>query len=426
MMLFLFRRKIFWLVMAMVCVFQTGFAQSDLNIHGLISQGYLLSSDNNFLANSDSGSTEYNEFIINFQKQLDDKLRVGMQFLSRDLGKAGNNQTKIDWAYGDYQINEKLGVRLGSVKVPFGLYNKFRDIDMLRTTVLLPSTVYMEDYRQYITSFKGGSLYSTLPCHKGDIELEFAYGGSELPDPGIIQDGFKDLNDMLEANYTKGFGVTTGHVGEPDTEGSSRNGYAAKILWNTPIEGFKIGGTRLSLNLDFHEKLVFMPNFAAIAPAPLVAVSPGFQTDVAVNFKPVVDVGSFEYTRDKFTFAGELMAAHTKHSFVVTSAPNLGQNFTNTVSQTRQGAYLQSVYRHNDRHEWSLYRGEYFADRSQKNWLNSQKDSCISFRYNVTPNWALKVENHWMTGVGLAQKNLNPNGFERKWNLIALKSTCNF
>jgi len=391
-------------------------AQDDLMIHGLVSQGYLLSSDNNFLTYSENGSTEFTETVVNFQKQLDDKLRVGLQFLSRDLGKAGNNETKIDWAYGDYALNDRCGLRIGAVKVPFGLYNKYRDIDMLRTTVFLPSTVYMEDYRQYITSFKGGSIYGTLPLKKGDIELEFAYGGSELPDMGLIKDGLGELNTMIEA----GFGTT--HLGEPDTDGSAKNGYAAKILWNTPVEGLKIGGTRLSLNLNFTEQLVFLPVFNAA----LVPVSPGFQTDVTVNFRPAVDVGSFEYNKNKFTFAGEYMAAHTRQDYFITTSPTMGPVMAGSVAQTRQGAYLQTIYRHNDRHEWSLYRGEYFSDRKNKNWMNSQKDTCLTFRYNVTSNWALKLENHWIDGVGLVQRNLNLNGFERKWNLLAMKATYNF
>ncbi len=118
-------------------------AADDLIIHGLVSQGYLKSSENNYMTLSEGGSTEYSEFVINFQKQMDDKLRLGLQLMSRDLGKEGNNEVKVDWGYGDYKFNDRWGLRLGRVKVPFGFYNKGRDIDMLRTTVLLPATIYM-------------------------------------------------------------------------------------------------------------------------------------------------------------------------------------------------------------------------------------------------------------------------------------------
>ncbi|MEW6708749.1 MAG: hypothetical protein AB1403_02915 [Candidatus Riflebacteria bacterium] len=403
-------------------------ADDDLVIHGMISQGYLKSSDNNFLTYSEDGSLEFSEFVLNFQKRMDDRLRIGMQLLSRDLGKAGNNQTKVDWAYGDYSLNDNWGLRLGSVKIPFGLYNKFRDIDMLRNTVLLPATVYMEDYRQYITSMKGGSIYATLPAGKGDFELELAYGCSELPDPGLIKDMFIDFNGPLEQGFSAMLpaGLQFKHAGDPTADGRTKNGYAAKLLWNTPVEGLRIGGTRLSLNLSFYETLVFQPVFMPAAPAGLTTVAPGFQSDVTIRFRPLVDVGSFEYVHNKFTFAGEYMAAHTKQNFAVTTSPAMGPTMTGSLAQTRQGAYLQAIYQHNNRHIWGIYRGEYFADRSNKIWTNWQKDTCLSFRYNVTESWCLKIENHWMDGVGLCQKNLNPNTMDRRWNMLAMKTTYNF
>ncbi len=153
--------------------------------------------------------------------------------------------------YGDYRFSDNMGLRLGRVKVPFGLYNKYRDIDMLRTTVLLPATVYMEDYRQFITAFNGGSIYGNIPLHKGDIELELAFGGSDMDaDSGIIKDIFARFNAAYEARLTAGLppavkaaGLGFAHAGDPNRGGSTNNGYAAKILWNTPIEGLKIGGT---------------------------------------------------------------------------------------------------------------------------------------------------------------------------------------
>ena len=39
-----------------------------IDIHGFISQGYLQSTDNNYLANTDKGTFEFNEAAINFSK----------------------------------------------------------------------------------------------------------------------------------------------------------------------------------------------------------------------------------------------------------------------------------------------------------------------------------------------------------------------
>lgn len=404
------------------------FAGDDLIIHGLVSQGYLKSSDNNYMTLSEGGSSEYSEFVINFQKQMDDKLRLGLQLMSRDLGKEGNNEVKVDWGYGDYKFNDRWGLRLGRVKVPFGFYNKGRDIDMLRTTVLLPATIYMEDYRQFLTAFNGGSVYANLPAGKGDFEFEFAYGGSDLdPDSGIVQDIFMRVNNSFESKLTaklhatnqiaKNAGLRFAHVGDPERGGSTDNGYSAKLLWNTPVEGLKIGGTRTDLDLHMDENLIFQP---------IMPGAPAFQTKVDLNYKFLIDIGSMEYTINKFTFAGEFMAAHGQQNLLLVTTPNLiASASTASIAQTSQGSYLQCVYRHNDRHEWSLYRGEFFFDRNNKVWNTWQKDTCASFRYNVNPNWSIKIEHHWIDGIGLVQKNLNTN-FDRKWNLIAIKTTYNF
>ncbi|MGB5159306.1 hypothetical protein [Desulfobacterium sp. N47] len=74
-------------------------ALGGVSIHGFISQGFLTSGEYNYLAhNSKTGSFEYNEMGINFSKQVTDKLRIGAQIFSRDLGDVGNNKVTIDWA----------------------------------------------------------------------------------------------------------------------------------------------------------------------------------------------------------------------------------------------------------------------------------------------------------------------------------------
>lgn len=447
----IFRIVFVLLVFSFLLSFTPAFADDELIIHGLVSQGFLKSSENNYMSYSEDGTSEFHETIINFQKQMDDKTRLGVQFISKDLGQEGNHQVKIDWAYGDYRFNDRWGLRLGRVKVPFGLYNKYRDIDMLRTPVMLPATVYMEDYRQYITAFNGGVVYANLPAGKGDFELEFAYGTSDMdPDSGIVKDIFLRYNAAYAANIDRGIigklgalGVPAaaataavtkaGHFGDPERDGNGKAGYAAKLLWNTPVEGLRLSGTRTFVNLNMNETMTMQSITQTGLPAPVPAtLLNAYQADVDIRYRFWVDIGSFEYNVNKFTFAGEFMAAHGKQNITQTNnslntnpAPGIPNSFT-SVAQTSQGTYLQGVYRHNSRHEWSLYRGEFFFDRNNKNWMTWQKDTCASFKYNINPNWSVKLEHHWMDGVALVQKNLNPNGLDRKWNLIAFKTTYNF
>ncbi|HLP48957.1 MAG TPA: hypothetical protein VK469_23655, partial [Candidatus Kapabacteria bacterium] len=130
-----------------------------INTHGYLSQGFLLSTRNNFILDSKKGTFHFNELGLNFTTQLTDRIHIGIQFSARDFGDKGNDKVVIDWAFADYNWRNWLGLRLGKIKIQYGFYNKTRDIDMLRTFILLPQSIYPEIYRDTATSMKGIGLY---------------------------------------------------------------------------------------------------------------------------------------------------------------------------------------------------------------------------------------------------------------------------
>ncbi len=80
-----------------------------IEIHAFVSQGFIASTDNNYLAESKRGSFEFSEVGINFSKQLTDRMRVGIQLFTHDLGPLGNYRTRFDWFYLDYRFWDWLG-----------------------------------------------------------------------------------------------------------------------------------------------------------------------------------------------------------------------------------------------------------------------------------------------------------------------------
>ena len=117
---------------------------SEVDIHGFLSIGYLDSFDVAFVEDSDTTSFPFGELGINFGKELTENLRFGIQFFAKEFNDVSNNEIQIDWAYADYRFHEALGLRLGQIKFPHGLYNESRDVDMLRTSIFLPDSVYQE------------------------------------------------------------------------------------------------------------------------------------------------------------------------------------------------------------------------------------------------------------------------------------------
>src|SRR5690606_26862451 len=143
-----------------------------------VSQGFLKSSQNNFLAQSERGSFEFNEVGLNFTEKITDRFRIGMQLFMRDLGPIGNYKPQFDWFYLDYQFFDWLGLRAGRTKIPFGLYNEINDVDAARVPILLPQSVYPTQNRDYLLAQTGFEIYGRTPYSPLGVLEYRAYGGT--------------------------------------------------------------------------------------------------------------------------------------------------------------------------------------------------------------------------------------------------------
>src|ERR1017187_6914846 len=98
---------------------------ADIEIHGFVTQGFLFSSHNNYLTmQSSSGSLQWTDGAVSVSDSLTDKLRVGIQLHMYQLGQLGGPNIQVDWASGDYRVNDHLGFRAGKVKTPLRLVQR--------------------------------------------------------------------------------------------------------------------------------------------------------------------------------------------------------------------------------------------------------------------------------------------------------------
>ena len=173
----------------------------EVDIHGFIAQGFIQSDENKFLADTKKGTFEFNEMGINFSTDLTNDLRVGMQFFARDLGEFGNDEIVVDWVFADYHYKPWLGLRMGKMKAPFGFYNETRDVDMLRTSVLLPQGVYNEGWRDTLSAIKGSGLYGGLTLGPvGSLSYNVQVGIMDIPPEGGIGKFAQDQGDLTANN----------------------------------------------------------------------------------------------------------------------------------------------------------------------------------------------------------------------------------
>jgi hypothetical protein len=380
-----------------------------VEIHGFVSQGFLWSGDNNYLAaDTADGSFEFNEVGINFNKSLDDRLRVGVQFFSRDLGRAGNNEPIIDWAMGDYRWKDWLGIRVGLIKLPHGLYSESRDQDMVRNSILLPQSVYPEMQRDYYTRMWGGGIYGNAYF---DSVGNFSYKllvGAYNPDP--------DRSGLaVEIEDGGFFGVESFNHGEGIQ-------YSGGLVWDTPLEGLRVGATGWFMK-GIGADLVILED-----------LFPGSESQVGSVANIDVDrwatVYSIEYTWQYLRVTAEYRLEHTDNKWSAGF-----EAFDSKVDS--EGYYLGASYRFTDWLEIGSYYSELYPDKDDKDgdryqgfgedFQAWQKDFALTARFDINENWLVKLEGHAIDGAaGVLFANDNPNGFEKDDYLFAAKVTFNF
>jgi len=112
-----------------VCLCASALYSQDLagiEIHGFATQGFLFSSQNNYLAmKSSSGSLQWTDGAVSVSDSLTDSLRVGIQLHMYQLGSLGGPNIQVDWASGDYRINDYVGIRAGKSQNRSGIVQRF-------------------------------------------------------------------------------------------------------------------------------------------------------------------------------------------------------------------------------------------------------------------------------------------------------------
>ncbi len=382
---------IFLIIFSAVGIVQRTFA-FDLNrvqIHGFASQGYLYSDENEFLtANTDDGTFEFNEFGINFGADLTDSLRMGIQFLSRDLGDFGNNRVMLDWAFGDYRYRNWLGLQAGKMKLAYGFYNQSRDVDAARTNIFLPQGIYSELFRDTIIAITGLGVYGTFP---GGVEYQVQYG---------------ILNFDLEDEFTAILGTILGadiQDVNPDYIG------VATLRWNTPLEGLRIGVSLGDSNNTFE---TFLGS---------TELETQFIT-ASVEFATYNWFVSAEYNLNEYST--------TQTSGGIAMPPNL---FLDT---TGEAYYVNLSYRFTDWFEVGSYYSVAYSDKDDKDGkrfeelgfpgaIGWQKDWAVSARFDLNEHWLFKLESHLIDGLPSATS-FDLKDPAENWFLFAAKMTYFF
>ncbi|MDJ0835382.1 MAG: hypothetical protein QNK37_02635 [Acidobacteriota bacterium] len=380
-----------WTLPVLLLAWLPAWGQSrELEVHGFVSQGYLDSSEHDFWAPTRGGTFEFSEIGLNLSKKFRDDLRVGIQFFARDLGDLGNHEVEIDWALGEYRPRDEFGIRIGKIKQPHGLYNQERDVDLLRSQIFLPQSVYPEGTRELVLAFQGLSIFGTLA---GVLEYEFYTGSRDLDEenPGLT-------TTLLVLNQFR-----------PYLNPSMTNDslYGGALRWETPLEGMRLG-------VSWHEQDI------SASVVQLNGIPQNFDLEGLSQI-----VLSMEYETGSWMVNGEW----TENFVADDSLPG-----------EPAGWYVGGSYRINNRFEVNANHNEFYGFKDDKDgsafeplglpgYLVFQKDTSLGVRVDFNDSWLLKVQYNQVEGLGLisAYDLLNrDNTGEPDWHYVGVKATYHF
>ena len=270
-----------------------------------------------------------------------------------------------------------------------GLYNETRDIDMLRTCILLPQSIYTEGLRETLTSLTGVGIYGNIPIEYAGILLyHIQWGYADIPNDGGVA-----------AEVNAGGTVEVQNFDLP-------YGYQGELQWQTPIDGLRFTSMAQFTKID-----------SQVITNSTSPFGPGVPIDISLDNIQTYTV-SGEYLIGNLTLNAEYFI---RRADVFSTTPIMPVPVEDYKYQV-QGYYGGTSYRFNDWFElgsyYSVFEGEYG---------DFTRDIALSTRFDLCDNWVFKLETHHYDGSSLVHSIDNPSGIDKNnWWLFAAKMTFSF
>jgi len=191
---------------------------------------------------------------------------------------------------------------------------------------------------------------------------------------------------------------------------------AGSMIWNTPVEGLRVGAT-----VEWWNRLSAMGEWMDPNPYNMPPGTPlPFNADGFIRW-----VASIEYVMDEVTLAAE---------FTQQTAGVDNSTLMYHYDVHQEGYYVHLSYRLTESLEMGTYYAMYWPDasdrhgrkfvaRGQKDYKGWQQDIALSARYDIFQSWSVKIEGHYMNGTGHIVSSDNP---VENWFLGALKTSFAF
>jgi hypothetical protein len=322
-----------------------------------------------------------------------------MQAFTYDIGEQGRYDVVLDYASIQYTVNDYFGVRAGRIRRPQGIYNDIQDVDLARTSVLLPQGMYDARYRDFYCTVDGGEFFGDIPLPQVSSLSYEAYAGLIH----IATDG--GVAEQIRSEFYPAPGNLAYLV---DIHQSIMGGI--QLWYSPPVEGLRVGGSENYISDLSYDVFV----------SPAVG-GPGAEHAYGNIFAQAY---SLEYVWKNWTFQSEYFSYSPS-----VDGHAAGQNLGSVVTSP-DSWYISAAYRFNQWLEVGSYYTEYYEDITQRgNSLDYQKDAALTVRFDPKPWWTLKVEGHFIRGTGLLHdpdNNPPAQQGDQGWFMILAKTTFSF
>jgi hypothetical protein len=374
-------------------------AGRQVQVHGSASEGFAFSNNNNYLTMDTTNGSSFTDGSANISSQITDKFRVGAQIYVRDIGRLGLWHPQLDWAFGDYRFKDWFGIRAGKVKTSLGLYNDTQDQEFLHTWALLPQSIYPLDLRSLSIAHVGGDIYGSISIKRGSLSYD-AFGGSIPNDPW--------------SGYVHGIQAQGGNL----MGGVMGRAAGFDLRWNRAISGLMVGTSLVYNHGNFNA------TFGA-SPAPL---------SYSTTLDRVIALYG-EYARGNFRADAEYRS-HTRRAEITANLPSFP--VVGKPGSDESAWFISGAYRFSKWIEVGSYYSHYHVTLINPitpvtgPGRDHIYDKVVTVRLDLARFWDLKIEGHFMDGVGSPGQahgfypQENPQGLQPATNLLVVRTGLYF
>jgi hypothetical protein len=415
-------------------------ADLDFQIHGFASQGYVQTHGDAYedgwygRDTNDAGTFEFNEFGVNVVATPIDRLRIGAQFIAYDLGQYGNDEVQLDWAFGEYEIpvmdGFDLSVVAGRFKTGHAFYNDYRDLDMTRSSVFLPRSVYSAAFRDFFLAANGAQLNARI-----DGGALGSFTASGFLGTQNIDESEGPLRDIFATGASQSINIPVGIL---TTELKQfdyirlENFNGGHVEWTTPLDGLRLKvSTLYADNMEASGTLI-----ATLPISGFLGAASGTSTETSIDI--VVDhwfdvTAGAEYVWQDLTLASEVSSRYYTAKSITgaldfpapgPSAEDQPARTTNLANRTL-GIYGSATY------QLSFLPGpwERLSVYGEFNWARSMdpnteasgytRSGAVALRYDIVDHFLIKAEFERV-------QETSATGIREYGNILSIKTTFDF